>query len=107
MCKRLDISFQTAFDWRHKLLLNLTVKKIIFSDEIDLNNISFNFSVKGRKNAKIIPEKYNLKTTKDIFKITNLFKENKSILKILRVGLSINSHGIYRKVNDLIKKVLL
>lgn len=52
MAKRLQISIPTSFEWRHKILLSLPKEKEKFSDEIQMDDLWFLYSQKGRKGLK-------------------------------------------------------
>jgi transposase-like protein len=52
--KKLNISTQTAFNWRHKLLSTIVLESNTFSDEmIEFDESYFLISRKGRKNMGI------------------------------------------------------
>ena len=52
MSKRVGISIPTSFDWRHKILLSLPVTKENFSGEVQMDDLWFLYSQKGRKGLK-------------------------------------------------------
>lgn len=52
MKKRLGISTQSSFDWRHRLLLSTRKKKEKFEGEVQMDDIWFLYSQKGRKGLK-------------------------------------------------------
>jgi hypothetical protein len=49
MKKRIGISNQSAFDWRHRLLLSTPKKKEKFEQEVQMDDLWFLYSQKGRK----------------------------------------------------------
>lgn len=52
MEKKLGISHQTAFDWRHKILWSLRASTASFEGVTELDEVGFQFSQKGRKGLK-------------------------------------------------------
>lgn len=100
MRNRLNISNQTAFDWRHKLLMTLVDKKILLKKEIYYNQVDMNFTVKGRKGAKIDTNLFKFRTTKDLLKICTLKNTERLKMKIARIGFWINSNDIKRTVES-------
>ena len=50
--KRIRISIQTAFEWRHKLLLSLKIEPDGFSDITEIDDVWFLYSQMGRKGLK-------------------------------------------------------
>ena len=52
VCKRLDISNLTAFDWRHKLLNSVPKINKTYKQKILCNDFSIGFSQKGRKGVR-------------------------------------------------------
>jgi transposase-like protein len=59
--KRLKISPQTAFDWRHKIFVSYSESEEKINKEVMLKSFYFNFSQKGRRlNAKLsgIPRQF-------------------------------------------------
>lgn len=49
MAKRVGISIQTAFDWRHKILSTLKPAEVGFSGITEMDDVWFLYSQKGRK----------------------------------------------------------
>ena len=52
MAKRLDVSIPTSFEWRHKILLSLPKEKVSFSGEVQMDDLWFLYSQKGRRGLK-------------------------------------------------------
>jgi len=52
MASRLGISIPTSFAWRHRILLSLPKKKEKFTKEIQMDDLWFLYSQKGRKGLK-------------------------------------------------------
>jgi len=104
MKKRMNICKQTAFDWRHKLLMTLVNKKILLKNEINFEEVKMNFTVKGRRNAKIKSEQYNIKTTKDLLKMSSVSGQEKLKIKIARVGFWLSTKDVKRTVGGSIKE---
>jgi transposase-like protein len=52
MSKKIGISIQTAFDWRHKILSDLRVRTEEFNGITEIDDIWFLYSQKGRKGLK-------------------------------------------------------
>ena len=52
MASRVGISIPTSFAWRHKILLSLPKKKEKFTKEIQMDDLWFLYSQKGRKGLK-------------------------------------------------------
>ena len=52
MAKRVGISIPTSFEWRHKILLSLPKGKGKFSGEVQMDDLWFLYSQKGRKGLK-------------------------------------------------------
>ena len=49
MAKRVGISIQTAFDWRHKILSTLKPEEVNFKGITEMDDVWFLYSQKGRK----------------------------------------------------------
>jgi len=103
ICKKFKICYQTAFDWRHKLLLNFVDKKILLKNDIQFYDLCMNFSVKGRKNAKIKLRQNKYENFNNILKFTTLLGNEKLKLNIARVGKKIYKTDINRTIQDSIK----
>lgn len=50
--KKIGISIQTSFEWRHKLLLSLKIEPDGFSDITEIDDVWFLYSQMGRKGLK-------------------------------------------------------
>lgn len=52
MSKKIGISIQTAFDWRHKILSGLNTTTDEFNGITEIDDVWFSYSQKGRKGLK-------------------------------------------------------
>lgn len=52
MAKKIDISIQTSFDWRHKILSSLNTEHKEFNGITEIDDVWFLYSQKGRKGLK-------------------------------------------------------
>jgi len=104
MCSRLGICIQTAFDWRHKLILSLVKKKILLRGDLYFYELGMNYSLKGRRgiDSKDI-EKYKKKHRAKV-KVCTLTNEEKLRIKIARVGKELKSSDIDRTIGESIRK---
>lgn len=89
MCKRIGISIQTSFDWRHKLIGSITNTEAAFLNETQLDDIWVNYSQKGRKGLKYSRERGGLKKSGDnnfVVKVITACNKTQTVMKVARIG---------------------
>ena len=89
MCKRVGISVQTAFDWRHKLLGSLSGVQAKFESEVEFDDIWVSYSQKGRKGLKYSKVRGGSKKAGDNnFQVKVLTATNKqqTVMKVGKIG---------------------
>jgi transposase-like protein len=102
MCKRVGISIQTSFDWRHKLIGSLTNSDKTFINETQLDDIWMNYSQKGRKGLKYSRKRGGIKKSGDnnfIVKVLTATNESQTVMKVARIG-RITKSDIERNLGD-------
>ena len=101
MAKRVGISMQTAFDWRHKILSTLKPEVVDFKGITEMDDVWFLYSQKGRKGLK-----YSRKRGRSSHRGDNDFQVKMLVtadrtqtqdLSVVRIG-RIKSSDINRKV---------
>ncbi len=107
MALRLGISIQTAFDWRHKILISLKTQPKKFYGITELDDVWFLYSQKGRKGLDYSRKRGGSKKQGDNnfqvkMLITSDRKQTKD-LSIVRIG-RLQSSDINRKVGEKIGK---
>jgi len=101
MAKRVDISIQTAFDWRHKILSTLKPDAVDFKGITEMDDVWFLYSQKGRKGLAYSRKRggSNRKGDND-FQVKMLVTADRTQtrdLSVVRIG-RIKSSDIVRKV---------
>ena len=89
MKKRIGISNQSAFDWRHRLLLSSPKKKEKFEQEVQMDDLWFLYSQKGRKGLDYARERGGSKRKGDNnFQVKLLAASDKKQLelKVAKIG---------------------
>ena len=89
MCKRVGISIQTSFDWRHRLTNSLSNADLKFFKETQLDDIWVNYNQKGRRGLKYSKERGgNKKAGDNNFQVKILTATDKSqtVMKVSRIG---------------------
>ena len=103
MCKRLDISIQTAFDWRHKILCGLKPTSSNFIDITEIDDIWFLYSQKGRQGLKYSRKRGGSKRRGDNdFQVKLLVtsdRKNANDMSVVRIG-RLKAKDIERKIGD-------
>ena len=101
MAKRVGISIQTAFDWRHKILSTLKPEEVDFRGITEMDDVWFLYSQKGRKGLAYSRKRggSNRKGDND-FQVKMLITADRTQaqdLSVVRIG-RIKSSDINRKV---------
>lgn len=103
MSKRLNISIQTAFDWRHKILCNLKSTDKNFEDITEVDDIWFLYSQKGRKGLKYSRKRGGSKRRGDNdFQVKLLVtsdRNNTNDMSVVRIG-RLKAKDIKRKIGN-------
>lgn len=102
MCKKVGISIQTSFDWRHKLIGSLTNSDKTFINETQVDDIWVNYSQKGRKGLTYSRKRGNMKKSGDnnfIVKVLTATNESQTVMKVARIG-RITKSDIERNLGD-------
>lgn len=89
MSKRVGISIQTSFDWRHRLMNSLSNAEVKFFKETQLDDIWVNYNQKGRRGLKYAKERGgNKKAGDNNFQVKILTATDKSqtVMKVARIG---------------------
>ena len=89
MCKRVGISVQTSFDWRHKLIVSLYDSDSKLTNEVQIDDIWVSYSQKGRKGLKYSKKRGgNKKAGDNNYQVKVLIATNKdtTIMKVARIG---------------------
>jgi transposase-like protein len=89
MCKRVGISIQTSFDWRHKLLGSLSSSDAKFKGDVEFDDIWVSYSQKGRKGLKYSKARGGSKKAGDNnFQVKILTATNKeqTLMKVGKIG---------------------
>jgi ISXO2-like transposase domain len=89
MCKRVGVSIQTAFDWRHKVINSLSNSELPFLNETELDDIWLNYSQKGRRGLKYSRERGGLKKSGDnnfVVKVLTACNKTQTVMKVARIG---------------------
>jgi transposase-like protein len=103
MAKRLSISIQTAFDWRHRILVSLKQSTSNFKGITELDDVWMLYSQKGRKGLDFSRKRGGSKRKGDNdFQVKMLIvadrnKTNK--LSVTRIG-RIKAEDIKRKISE-------
>lgn len=103
MSSRLDISEQTAFDWRHKILCNLKSSVSNFVEITEVDDIWFLYSLKGRQGLKYSRKRGGSKRRGDNdFQVKLLVtsdRNNTNDMSVVRIG-RLKAKDIERKIGD-------
>ena len=103
MAKRVGISIQTAFDWRHRILLSLTQSDKNFKGITELDDVWMLYSQKGRKGLKYSRKRGGSKRRGDNdFQVKMLITSDRNKtndLSVTRIG-RIKAGDISRKIKD-------
>ncbi len=103
MAKRVGISIQTSFDWRHRILLSLTQSDKDFKGITELDDVWMLYSQKGRKGLKYSRKRGGSKRRGDNdFQVKMLITSDRNKtndLSVTRIG-RIKSVDISRKIKD-------
>jgi len=107
MAKRVGISIQTAFDWRHRILLPLSQSDGNFKGITELDDVWMLYSQKGRKGLKYSRKRGGSKRRGDNdFQVKMLITSDRNKtndLSVTRIG-RIKSDDISRKISDRMDK---
>lgn len=107
MAKRVGISIQTSFDWRHKILNSLKPEENNFKGITEMDDIWFLYSQKGRKGLKYSRKRGGGKRKGDNdFQVKMLITSDRKQTKdfsVVRIG-RIKSSDIKRRVGHRIGK---
>lgn len=88
-CKRVGISIQTSFDWRHKLIASLKDSDIQFISETQLDDIWVSYSQKGRKGLKYSKERGGNKKSGDNnyqVKVLTATDKSQTTMDVVKIG---------------------
>lgn len=103
MSHRLDISVQTAFDWRHKILCGLRSNIGDFENITEVDDIWFLYSQKGRQGLKYSRKRGGSKRRGDNdFQVKLLVtsdRNNTNDMSVVRIG-RLKAKDIERKIGD-------
>jgi transposase-like protein len=103
MSSRLDISAQTAFDWRHKILCNLKSTGSDFAEITEVDDIWFLYSQKGRQGLRYSRKRGGSKRRGDNdFQVKLLVtsdRNNTNDMSVVRIG-RLKAKDIERKIGD-------
>lgn len=89
MCEKLGISMLTAFDWRHKIFLSLSIDNSKFNNLLHNDLIEFNFNEKGRRGSLDYNNKTFIYNSK--YNAVNIFSpydNSRLFLNLVRIGKS-------------------
>lgn len=107
MATRIGISEQTAFDWRHKILCTLTTDDTQFNGIVEIDDLWFLYSQKGRQGLKYSRKRGGSKHKGDNNYQAKLLvtsdREGTHDLSLTRIG-RLKSEDIQRKVGGRFKK---
>ena len=107
MASRIGISEQTAFDWRHKILCTLTTEDTQFDGIVEIDDIWFLYSQKGRQGLKYSRKRGGSKRKGDNNYQAKLLvtsdRNGSHDLSLTRIG-RLKSADIQRKVGGRFKK---
>ena len=106
MSSRLDISIQTAFDWRHKILLSIPENKDKFDGETQADDVWFLYSQKGRKGLKYSRQRGGSNKQGDNeFQVKVIAASDKKqvIMKVVKIG-RIDQSDIIAAIGDKFNK---
>ena len=102
MSKKLDISYQTAFDWRHKILSGLQVTTEEFKGITEIDDIWFLYSQKGRKGLKYSRTKGGSSRQGDnnyqVKLLITADRNNEKDMSVLKIG-RLSKSDIQRKIS--------
>ena len=103
MRKRIKVSIQTAFDWRHKILCDLKSNKGDFQDITEVDDIWFLYSQKGRQGLKYSRKRGKSKRRGDNnFQVKLLVtsdRNNTNDMSVIRIG-RLKADDIKRKIGN-------
>lgn len=103
MSKRVGISIQTAFDWRHKILSTIKPEQMNFTGITEMDDVWFLYSQKGRKGLKYSRKRGGSKRKGDNdFQVKMLVTTDRAKtldLSVTRIG-RIKSDDITSKVGN-------
>lgn len=103
MSSRLDISVQTAFDWRHKILCNLKSTGSNFVEITEVDDIWFLYSQKGRQGLRYSRKRGGSKRRGDNnFQVKLLVtsdRNNTNDMSVVRIG-RLKAKDIERKIGN-------
>jgi len=101
IAKRVGISIQTAFDWRHKILSTLKPKEVDFSGITEMDDVWFLYSQKGRKGLAYSRKRGGSRRKGDnnyqVKMLVTVDRAKTQDLSVVRIG-RIKSSDIHRKV---------
>ena len=89
LCKRVGISIQTSFDWRHKLMASLKDSESKFITETQLDDLWLSYSQKGRKGLKYSKERGGNKKSGDNnyqVKVLTATDKSQTVMNVVRIG---------------------
>jgi transposase-like protein len=89
MCKRVGISIQTSFDWRHKLMNSLSDDGVLFTGETQLDDLWYNYNLKGRRGLKYARKRGGSKKAGDNnfrVKVLTAANKNQTVMKVATIG---------------------
>lgn len=102
--KKIGISIQTAFEWRHKLLLSLKIDSDKFSEVTEIDDVWFLYSQMGRKGLKYSRKRGGAKNKQgdNDFQAKVLITADRKRhidMSLIRIG-RMNKEDIVRTVGD-------
>jgi transposase-like protein len=107
MAKKVDISIQTSFDWRHKILSSLNTGHKEFNGITEIDDVWFLYSQKGRKGLKYSRERGGSKRKGDNkFQVKMLITADRQTTKdfsVTKIG-RISKSDLERKVGGRFNK---
>lgn len=106
MCKRVGVSIQTSFDWRHKLIVSLSDSDSKFTNEVQLDDFWVSYGQKGRKGLKYSKGRGgNKKAGDNNYQVKVLTATNKdlTIMNVARIG-RLTKSDIDNTIGDRINK---
>lgn len=106
MSKKFNISIQTSFAWRHKVLLSLPDTSSKFEGETEMDDLWILYSQKGRKGLEFSRKRGGSKHKGDSdfqVKVLTVANKNQVEMKVSKIG-RISQADIQRSVGDKLGK---
>ncbi len=108
MAKKIGISVQTSFDWRHKILSGLNAESKGFNGITEIDDVWFLYSQKGRKGLKYSRKRGGSKRKGDnkyqVKMLITADRKNSKDFSVTRIG-RISKSDIERKVGGRFNKL--